>query len=327
MKLPLIFDCDTGIDDALALMYGAHHGANFVACTVTHGNVPVEVGSRNTVTVLDFLGKQEVPVFSGAARPLAQPLRTAEAVHGEDGLGDAKITPSARALSGDQAAAVIVRLARENPGKLSLVAVGPLTNIAIALLLEPQLPALIKNVVIMGGAVGVPGNASAVAEANIWHDPEAAQVVIDAAWDVLFVGLEITLQTALTAQAVRQIEKSTDPRAQFAANIMDFYLESYEKSFGYRTCVLHDPLALALALEPQLAEYRLVQAKVELRGSISRGQIVSDQRMFLPTPTNPKAPGVIRIVQNVDIAGFHTRFLSALGVPEEQENAQAPTSP
>ncbi|WGD37423.1 nucleoside hydrolase [Lysinibacter sp. HNR] len=313
MTSPLIFDCDTGIDDALAIMYGAHHGADFVACTVTHGNVPVETGSRNTITVLDFLEKQDVPVFLGAARPLAQPLRTAEAIHGKDGLGDAGVTPSARTIAGDQAAAVIVRLARENPEKLSLVATGPLTNIAFALLLEPQLPTLIKNVVVTGGAVGVTGNVTATAEANIWRDPEAAQVVIDAAWDVLFVGLEITRQTALTAKAIQTIQTSSDPRAQFATRIMDSSLRVYEKSLGYRDRILHDPLALALALEPELGEYELVKAKVELRGSLTRGQIVSDQRMFLPAPQDPTAPGTIRIVRRVDTTGFHQRFLAALG--------------
>ena len=104
-RIPLIFDCDTGIDDALALFYGAAHGAEFVACTVTHGNVPVDVGTRNTLTILEALGLEQVPVFTGAARPLAQPLMTAEFVHGHDGLGDAGVTPSSR-VTGDLAAVV-----------------------------------------------------------------------------------------------------------------------------------------------------------------------------------------------------------------------------
>ncbi len=313
MGIPVIFDCDTGVDDALALLYGAHHGAEYVACTVTHGNVPVETGARNTVTVLDFLGLTKVPVYEGAARPLAQPLLTSEHVHGDDGLGDAGVTHSGRTIAGDMAAVEIVRLARSQPGELTLVAVGPFTNIAMALMLEPNLPQLVKSVVVMGGSVGVAGNISAVAEANVWHDPEAAQLVIDAAWDVLFVGLEITMAAALSAEAVERIERSEDPRAQFASRIMSFYMDNYEPIFGYRTCVLHDPLALALALDPSLATYETLPAHIELRGASSRGQVVADERRFVPAPTDPSAPGVIRIVRSLDTEGFHERFLQALG--------------
>ncbi len=138
---------------------------------------------------------------------------TAEWVHGQDGLGDTGLEPSQRTPPGTLAAAEIVRLARERPGELTLVAVGPLTNIGLALLLDPRLPALVRRVVIMGGAAGVPGNASATGEANVWHDPEAAQLVVDAPWDVVFVGLEITMRRALGC-VVARIEASADSRAQ-----------------------------------------------------------------------------------------------------------------
>jgi purine nucleosidase len=313
MTTDLILDCDTGIDDSLAILYGAANGARYVACTATHGNVPVEVGARNTVTVLDLLGLTDVPVHQGAARPMAQPLRTAEFVHGQDGLGDTGITPSQRPLAGTLAAAEIVRLVRERPGEITLVAVGPLTNIGIALLLEPRLPELVRRVVIMGGAAGVPGNASEVGEANIWHDPEAAQLVIDAAWDVLLVGLEITMTTQLPAAAIRRIEASTDPRARLTWALIQHYLDVYEPLLGERTCVLHDPTAMALALDPSLATYRLVRAGMELRGERSRGQLVADLRGFDPAPTDPREPGVVRLVDTLDMPRFHQNLLRALG--------------
>ncbi|KQX69396.1 nucleoside hydrolase [Angustibacter sp. Root456] len=309
----VILDCDTGIDDALAIAYAAGAGVPLTACTVVHGNVPVDLGSRNTVTVLDAVGLDGVPVYRGASRPMAQELMTAEHVHGQDGLGDAGIEPSARAVAGDLAAVRIVELARAHPGELSIVAVGPLTNIALALLLEPRLPELVDQVVIMGGAVGAVGNASETGEANIWHDPEAAQVVIDAPWDVVFVGLEATMRTPLTQEQLARIERSEDPRAQLCWRVLQHYLDVYENVLGERSCVLHDPLALVLAVEPGLATYRTVRAFVELGRGGTRGMLVGDLRGFRPDPEDPRAPGVIRIVDTLDTVAFHDRFLAAIG--------------
>lgn len=312
MTTPIIFDCDTGIDDSLAIIYGSAHGADFRACTVTHGNVPVHIGTRNTLTILDKVGLTDVPVFSGSARPMAQPLMTAEFVHGEDGLGNTNMPPSTRP-HGDLAPLEIVRLAREHPGELTLVAVGPLTNVGVALLLEPRLPELIKRVVIMGGAVGVPGNASELGEANVWHDPEAAQLVIDAPWDVVFVGLEITMRTALPLEAIQRIADSEHSNGVLAWQILQCYLDVYEKSLGFRSCVLHDPLAMALALDPDLATYRTISAFVETGHGRTRGALVGELRGYHPTPEDPCSPGVIRIVDQLDLPTFHERFLQALG--------------
>lgn len=314
-RLPtdLILDCDTGVDDALAILYAAEHGARLRACTVTHGNVPVAVGARNTLTVLDLAGLTSVPVYLGAGQPIAQPLQTSEHVHGQDGLGDAGVTPSRRQVAGDLAAVEIVRLAREHPGQLTLVAIGPLTNIGVALLLEPRLPSLVRGVVIMGGAIGVPGNASQLGEANVWHDPEAAQLVVDAAWDVLFVGLETTMRAPVPPDALDRIQVSDDPRARFAWAIMQYYLERYESSLGVRSCIPHDALAVALALDPGLATYRCIEAFVETGDGLTRGSLVGDLRPFTPVPADPAAGGVIRIVDSMDYETFHDRLLKSLG--------------
>ena len=184
-----------------------------------------------------------------------------------------------------------MRLARERPGELSLVAVGPLTNVGLALMLEPRLPELVRQVVVMGGAVGAPGNISELGEANVWHDPEAAALVVEAPWDVLFVGLEITMRTALPPAAIERIGATEHPVGRLAWRIMQHYLDVYEKSLGVRSCVLHDPLALALALDPALATYRTVKAYVDTGTSPSRGAIVGDLRASVParTPRN-RAP-------------------------------------
>ncbi len=309
----IIFDCDTGVDDAMAIMYGAGNGADFVACTVTHGNVPVTVGARNTLIVLDAVGLDHVPVHIGAARPIAQPLNTAEWVHGEDGMGNSNPAPSPRPLAGTLGAVEIVRLARERPGELTLVAVGPMTNIGLALLLEPDLPRLLPRVVVMGGAVGVPGNASQTSEANFWHDPEAAQLVLDAPWDLVLVGLESTMTTALPPEAIERLSRVETSHGMLMWHAMQHYMRIYADAYGRQTCVLHDPLAVALALDPGLAEYRLVRVSMEMRGEHTRGQVVGDLRGYEPDPTDPLAPGVARIVTGLDLETFHERFLQALG--------------
>jgi purine nucleosidase len=313
-SIPMIVDCDTGIDDALALLYAAHHGADLRACTVTHGNVPVDVGARNTMTVLELAGRREVPVFTGASRPMAQPLDASHAVHGLDGLGDTGWPMSTRTPAGDLAAVEIVGLARAHPGELTVVAIGPLTNLGLALLLEPSLPSLVSRVVVMGGAVGAPGNVTPVAEANVWHDPEAAQLVVDAPWDVTFVGLELTMRHPIPLEVLDRIEKSHDPRSTFAWTVMQHYIDFYEKNrLGYRSCVPHDALAMAIALDPELASRRALSASVETAAGDARGAVIADLREPVATIDDPTAPGVITIVDEIDIDTFHERLLVSLG--------------
>lgn len=311
---PLIVDCDTGIDDALALLYAAQNGGDLRACTITHGNVPVDVGARNTLTVLDLVGRNDVPVYTGASRAMAQGPDEFHDVHGHDGLGDAGWDASPRTATGDLAAAEIVRLAQAHPGELTLVGIGPLTNLALALLLEPRLPSLVSRVVVMGGAIGVPGNVTALAEANVWHDPEAAQLVVAAEWDVTFVGLDLTMQHPMPAEVLHRIETSPDPRARFAWAIMQHYLDFYEKTrLGYRSCVVHDAIAIAIALDPQMGTYRNIPASVETAPGSTRGTLVGDRRLPQPSPASARASGVITVAESIDIDTFYDRLLSSLG--------------
>lgn len=314
MAAPFIFDVDPGIDDTAAFLYAAHHGAEIAAATVTHGNVPVEVGTRNALTVLDYLGLQDVPVYKGAHRPMAQPLDTAEFVHGNDGLGDCGIVPSTRSATPGLAAAEIVRLAHERPGELSIIAVGPMTNIGLALLMDAELPSLIKDIVLMGGSINTPGNSSPVAEANIWHDPEAMQLILDAGWDVSIAGLEMTMDTQFPEKMVNAIRESNSPRAKFFAPMMDTYINTYQAVYGYPTVVIHDAVSVAIHLDPSLAEFKLVNAEVELRGSATRGQTIADLRKFMPEPTDPKSPGTMRYITDFDTETFHVRFMESLGI-------------
>ena len=309
---PILLDCDTGIDDALAILDFTARGGEVLAVGSVHGNVPAPIGARNTLRVLEIAGAEDVPVCVGAARPLAQPLLTAEHVHGQDGLGNTNQPSPRRPVGEGSAAEQIVRLAHARPGEFTLVAIGPLTNLALALLLDPELARLIPEVIIMGGAVGVAGNVSPTAEANIWHDPEAAQLVIEADWKVTLVTLDATMQALLTPTDLEAIQGATGERARFAWAILDHYLTVYQQWLPGRTCPLHDPLALALVLDPDLATYRTLPTQVELRGLATRGATVCDLRTDPASPSPEPGWRMVRYLDQLDVERFRALFVGGI---------------
>lgn len=307
----LVLDCDTGIDDALAILYLAGRGAEIVAAGSVHGNVEAELAAANTLRLLELTGHGDVPVAIGARRPLAQPLETAGWVHGDDGLGNTNQPPPNGRLVSVSAAEQLVALARERPGQLTVLATGPLTNLALALLIEPELPHLVRRVVVMGGAVQRPGNASAHAEANIYHDPEAADLVFGAGWSVTMVGLDVTMSVMLEDEWLRELESSPTRIGRFATDILQHYLELHREWLGVRACPLHDPMAAALALDPDLAGYEAWPVHVELRGTRTRGATLCDLRPELPRRERDAGPAV-SVATTVDPDRFRRRFLDAL---------------
>ena len=310
---PIVLDVDTGIDDALAILHLLGSGGDLLAAGSVHGNVPAPLGAANTLRVLEIAGRTDIPVRVGAARPLAQPLLTSEYVHGQDGLGNTGLPAPTAALAAGSAAEQIVNLARRRPGEFTLVAVGPLTNLALALLMEPELPHLIPEVMVMGGAVSVGGNVTAVAEANTWHDPEAAALVIEAPWQTTFVTLDATMQTLLSPEQLAALAAGTSRSARFAWSILDFYLDAYEPWLPTRTCPLHDPLAVALALDPSLATYTTLPTRIELRGEQTRGATVCDRR-YGDDRGEPQAEPwwPVRYVDELDVERFHALFLASI---------------
>ena len=310
----LLLDFDTGIDDAVALLYlAAQPDIEIVAAGSVHGNCTAEQGARNTLRVLEHAGRPGIPVAIGAARPMAQPLRIEPGVHGEDGLGNTDLGPPAGQLSGEAAAVQLVRLARENPGELTLLATGPLTNLALALLLEPELPALVRNVVVMGGAVAVPGNSTTEAEANIWHDPEAADLVFQAGWELTLIGLDVTMQTVLRGERLAAVEAADGANARFAATVLQHYLDSYERHRGDRGAAMHDPLAAAVAVDPSYVECVDLPVHVELRGERSRGATLADLRGYRTAAASDRS--AIKVAMKVDSERFLDDLVTALVKP------------
>ncbi|MFC9969316.1 nucleoside hydrolase [Spirillospora sp. NPDC127200] len=308
----ILLDCDTGIDDALTLLYLASlvrtGDADLVGVGTVHGNIDPGTGALNTLRVLELAGVEGVPVAVGAGRPMAQDVHYALDWHGRDGLGDTDLPAPAGAPTGESAAAQIVRLAREHPGELSLLAIGPLTNLGAALLLDGELPALVREVVIMGGAFDHPGNITTHAEANVWHDPEAADLALSADWPVTLVPLDVTHPTAVGEQWLTRLAAHDSAVARFASRILEFYVTAYTPVLKRRGAVVHDALAAMLVMDPEVCGYTERPVRVERRGELTRGATVWDARSI--PADDDRRPA--RVATGVDVAAFQDRLLAAL---------------
>lgn len=314
----IIIDTDPGVDDALALLYlAAKADVDIVAVGSVHGNVPAPQGAANALRILELVARPHVPVAVGAHRPLAQALRTAEFVHGDDGLGGHSGPPALTPPVEVSAAEQLVRLARAHPGELTLLALGPLTNVALAVMLEPELPRLLRRVLFVGGAVGVPGNATPYADANVWHDPEAADLVLAAGFqDLTLVGLNVTEAVRADEHWLAALAALPGPRARFASAILEHYVGFYHAMLGSRVCTLHDPLAAAIAVDPELATYRHLALEVELRGVHTRGQVLTDLRKLSSDvhieSTMARGRYPAKVAETVDRDRFLNEMLIAL---------------
>jgi purine nucleosidase len=279
--LPIILDVDTGVDDTVAILYAALHPAvEVVAAGAVWGNVDVPQAARNTAHALAMAGLPDVPVAVGAMHPLIpRPHGYAYHVHGDDGQGNAGDTGFQASYAPLTAAEQIVEQCTARPGEIEIVAVGPMTNLALALGLCPELPELVRGVTIMGGAALAPGNVTPTAEANIWHDPEAAAAVFEAPWLLTVVPLDVTMRT-LMVEEDRQRLLAAGGIAGYVGRIMDFYFEFFaQQAFGRRASCMHDVLAVAVAagtLEPDLMP--TVRAEVDTHQGPGYGQTVFDLR-------------------------------------------------
>lgn len=279
--LPLYLDCDTGIDDALAISYLVADGsADLLGVGSVSGNTDAATAARNTLDLLALLGRPGVPVAVGAHDRLAALFGGGAAhVHGDDGIGGVALPRSAAEPVEEGAAEMLVRLAREHPGRLHVLATGPLTNLALALRAEPDLPGLVAGVTIMGGAALAPGNVTPVAEANIAGDPEAAAEVLSAAWDVTLVPLDVTMHHVLDADQRAGIAAVDQPAMPAVAAMLEHYVGFYTPIMGRPVAALHDPLAAALAVgavTPSLAP--VVRVAVDATQGPGRGQTICDLR-------------------------------------------------
>jgi purine nucleosidase len=332
---PILIDCDTGIDDALALLLAcASTEADLRAVTCVAGNVDARQVGVNTRAVLELAGRVDVEVALGREVPLVRTLVTTPETHGGQGLGDATLPPPTRELSPRHAADLIVEEARAHPGELTLLTLGPMTNLAVAVLREPRLPILLKRLVLMGGAYGAAGNTTPVAEWNVAVDPEAMAIVLRAwspdgpvAWDghpptrPLALGLDVTEQARLLPEHLDRLAARAgcapdgslpretdrrDPVVGFVADALAWYFRFHETFDGFRGAFIHDPLALAVALDPTLVTAVARTVEVQL-GGIADGQTIADRRNHWDRPAN------LDVAVAVDVPRFLDRFIDRVG--------------
>lgn len=300
--LPVFLDCDTGIDDSLALAYLLRSPlVDLVGISTVSGNTDARQAAVNSLGLLALDGRTDVPVAIGAHHFLEEEYAGGSPhVHGDDGIGGVAL-PAGAAPVDEDPADLLLRLAREHEGELRLVAIGPLTNIALALRRHPEIASLVHSVTVMGGAALVPGNVSAVAEANIWHDPAAAAEVVAADWDLTLVPLDVTMRHLMTEEHRAVLLESGDPLAVAIGEALDFYFDFYVGHFGERTAAMHDPMAAAIAVDAiALASAPRVPVEVDATRGPGRGQTLPDLR------------GIYR---DVHPEGARTRFVLALEEP------------
>jgi purine nucleosidase len=304
----IIIDCDPGIDDAQAIMMAHRHPEVVIeAITTVCGNVSVEKTTANALKVLDVLGADLIPVYSGAPSGLVESASNASFVHGEDGLGDAGIPNSDRKAETEPAALALIRLAHENPNELELIAIGPLTNLALALRLEPELPKYFNRLVIMGGAYLGQGNTeNLAAEFNIFADPDAAKVVFDHWPGLTMVSWEATIDHAVPLDMLENWMNLNNPRSDFVKKVTHKLLAFIKTKFDGGVSFAADPLAMAVLMEPEIileTEKKFVQ--IECHGSLTRGMTVVD--WFEMTGQTPN----VQIVRKVDPNRFFALFKMA----------------
>lgn len=327
-RLPIILDVDTGIDDSLALLYAAASpDAEFIAATCVFGNTEAATAARNTQMILELAGRLDVEVALGRDVPLVRPLQTTPETHGPLGLGYANLPPPRSPLSSRSGAQLIVDEARARPGEITLITLGPLTNLAVALEMEPDLPHLLGGYALMGGAYRASGNTTPTTEWNIHCDPEAAKAVFRA-WGTaandgsavagtaplvrraLAFGLDVTEKAVLLPSHIDRLAAlagADSPIVRYVADALRFYFEFHQRYDGFYGAFVHDPLAVAATLDRTLVQTEPVHVDVETSGDLTAGMTVADWRHLTGRPPN------LDVAVDADAATFLDRLLERVG--------------
>jgi len=309
--IPVIIDTDPGVDDAVALILALRSPElKVLGITTVFGNVTVEKTTQNARRVLDMMGCPEhgPPVVRGSAGPLVRSFGESTQVHGRDGLGDTNLPESKRPLYGTDVVSFMLKKAHACAGGLHLITLGPLTNAArlVGAVEKPQ--DLIAHITVMGGAVTVPGNRTPVAETNILSDPEAAALVFRSGVPLTLIGLDVTHNAVFGEEELAVLSDAPEGSAgHFVQSVVAGYLDFYRKNRGLRGAALHDPLAVAVTIRPDLVRTERWHIDVETQGRLTTGMVVADRRF------KPAAEANASVAVELDYPAFRDMLLQRLG--------------
>ena len=289
MTKRIIIDTDPGIDDALAILLAiASPELSLEGLSVVHGNCSLEQATKNGLSILELAKASHIPLAKGFELPLVQPSLLAPETHGDTGLGYAKLPEPRIKPTVQHGCDFLIEQVMANPGEITFVAVGPLTNVAMAIRKEPKFAKSLKELIIMGGAIRHEGNTTALAEFNVYVDPHAAHIVFHAGIPTTLVPLDVTYQCILTAQDVERLQKIESPIPKFIKDTTDFYMEYHDSYQDIKGCIINDPLALALTFAPELCDYEELPVDVDISGGVSMGKTFADFYNYNKKPTNMK---------------------------------------
>lgn len=296
--LPLIIDCDPGQDDAIALMLAmASPGElDLLGISAVAGNVPLVLTEGNARRIRDVAGRPEIPVYAGCPRPMVKVLETAEYVHGKSGIDGADLPPPSRPVEQAHAVDWLVDTLHRTERPITLATLGPLTNVAMAIVMAPNIVENIGELVLMGGALSL-GNITSAAEFNIYSDPHAAHIVFEAGLKLTMIGLDVTHQARATPERLEAIRAIGNPAAQSVAGMLDFYGAQYISTFG-EGAPLHDPCVVAYILRPDLFSGQDMRVDIEIGSPLSIGRTLCDVHNRSGLPANAT------VVENIDSDGF-----------------------
>jgi purine nucleosidase len=306
MPRKIILDCDPGHDDALAILLA--HGSTeleLIGITTVAGNQTLEKTTLNARRVCSVAGIGDVPIAAGCAGPMLRDLVTAGHIHGESGLDGPEWPEPTVAASDEHAVEFIVRTLMESDGDVSLVATGPLTNVAMAVRREPRIVDRVAEIALMGGAF-TRGNITPAAEFNIYVDPEAASIVFAQRWTRTMVGLELTHQALATPEVVARIDSLDNEISRAVVDMLEFYGRSYASDSGLGAPPVHDPCAIAALAFPDLIEVAPAYVAIETLGALTRGMTVTDFRGELGHALDT------RVAMRLEVAGFWDRMVAAI---------------
>ena len=313
---PVILDVDTGVDDALALLFAvAHPQIDIRAITCVAGNASLPQVVENTLRILDVAGAPDIPVAGGAVRPLLEPARSASHVHGADGLGGLPLPASDRVAEPGSAVELMRRTLMESPERLTLVALAPQTNLALLLRTHPEVTERIERIVFMGGSAGG-GNATAVAEFNVWHDPEAAAIVLDSGVPILMYGLDVFNQVSVAQDAAAALAAGTEPIGRVVGALLGNRVALSEDATLAYTGLIGDAGAVCALVDPDALRIEKRPMRIVLSG-YGRGQTIVDRRRFSGEDMLHGGVGdwtLIDVALDVDAPRFADLFLRTLGL-------------